>query len=181
MIPHKTSCPSRTAPSAGDGSQSDRSAAVTELENAVAHFQAILTDDERKRLQGLKELPHDAQSIIVFTAELDMQQDGKRRGKSIASRLTSFLQIIQQFTPIIDTYIQSNPDISAIIWSSIKLTFMVYVLGVTNWYLLTDCHLCSFLQIFYPNFNPSLNCYRVSVLCIPDWDTTRFYFKTQSV
>ncbi|KAF5566592.1 hypothetical protein FNAPI_1052 [Fusarium napiforme] len=105
------------------------SAAVTELENAVAHFQATLTDEDRKRLQGLKELPHDAQSIIVFTAELDMQQSGKRRGKSIASRLTSFLQIIQQFTPIIDTYIQSNPDISALIWGSIKLTFTLTLIA----------------------------------------------------
>lgn len=128
MIPHQTSHPRRVAHSTGDCTQSDRSVAITELENAVAHFQATLTDDDRKRLQGLKNLPHDAQSIIVFTAELDMQQSGNRRGKSIASRLTSFLQIIQQFTPIIDTYIQSNPDISALIWGSIKLTFMVYVL-----------------------------------------------------
>ncbi|KAJ4113659.1 hypothetical protein NW765_011265 [Fusarium oxysporum] len=124
MIPHQTSHPRHVAPSTGDCTQSDRSVAITELENAVAHFQATLTDDDRKRLQGLKNLPHDAQSIIVFTAELDMQQSGNRRGKSIASRLTSFLQIIQQFTPIIDTYIQSNPDISALIWGSIKLTFM---------------------------------------------------------
>ncbi|KAH7196037.1 hypothetical protein DER44DRAFT_733185 [Fusarium oxysporum] len=123
MIPHQTSHPRRAAPSTGDCTQSDRSVAITELENAVAHFQATLTDDDRKRLQGLKNLPHDAQSIIVFTAELDMQQSGNRRGKSIASRLTSFLQIIQQFTPVIDTYIQSNPDISALIWGSIKLTF----------------------------------------------------------
>ncbi|EXM20479.1 hypothetical protein FOTG_11606 [Fusarium oxysporum f. sp. vasinfectum 25433] len=123
MIPHQTSNPRRAAPSTGDCTQSDRSVAITELENAVAHFQATLTDDDRKRLQGLKNLPHDAQSIIVFTAELDMQQSGNRRGKSIASRLTSFLQIIQQFTPVIDTYIQSNPDISALIWGSIKLTF----------------------------------------------------------
>ncbi|EGU83713.1 hypothetical protein FOXB_05764 [Fusarium oxysporum f. sp. conglutinans Fo5176] len=123
MIPHQTSNPRRAAPSTGDCTQSDRSVAITELENAVAHFQATLTDDDRKRLQGLKNLPHDAQSIIVFTAELDMQQSGNRRGKSIASRLTSFLQIIQQFTPVIDTYIQSNPDISALIWDSIKLTF----------------------------------------------------------
>ncbi|KAG5752155.1 hypothetical protein H9Q70_005209 [Fusarium xylarioides] len=125
MIPHQTSHPRPAAPSNSDCTQSKRSAAVTELENAVAHFQATLTDEDRKRLQGLKELPREAQSIIVFTAELDMQQSGKRRGKSIASRLTSFLQIVQKFTPIIDTYIQSNPDISAIIWSSIKLTFMV--------------------------------------------------------
>ncbi|KAF4441383.1 hypothetical protein FACUT_2691 [Fusarium acutatum] len=124
-----TSRPRCAASSASDCTQSKRSAAVTELENAVAHFQATLTDDDRKRLQGLKELPHDAQSIIVFTAELDMQQSGNRRGKSIASRLTSFLQIIQQFTPIIDTYIQSNPDISALIWGSIKLTFTLILIA----------------------------------------------------
>ncbi|KAF5243563.1 hypothetical protein FANTH_8142 [Fusarium anthophilum] len=124
MIPRQTSVPRRGPSSAGDCAQSKRSAAVTELENAVAHFQATLTDEERKRLKALNKLPRDPQSIIVFTAELDMQQREKRRGKSIASRLTSFLQVVQQFTPIIDTYIQSNPDISAIIWSSIKLTFM---------------------------------------------------------
>ncbi|PNP74360.1 hypothetical protein FNYG_12409 [Fusarium nygamai] len=125
MIPHKSSYLSRPGPSNGSSSQPDGSAAVTKLKDAVAHFQAMLTDDDRMRLQGLKKLPHGAQSIIAFTAELDKQQDGNRRGKSIASRLTSFLQIIQQFTPVIDTYIQSNPDISALIWGSIKLTFMV--------------------------------------------------------
>ncbi|KAF5964990.1 vegetative incompatibility protein het-E-1 [Fusarium bulbicola] len=80
MIPHQTSVPRRDPSSAGNCAQSKRSAAVTELENAVAHFQATLTDEDRN--------------------------------------------VVQQFTPIIDTYIQSNPDISAIIWSSIKLTFM---------------------------------------------------------
>jgi hypothetical protein len=35
------------------------------------------------------------------------------------------LQTVEQFTPVIDTYIQSNPDITALIWGSIKLTFMV--------------------------------------------------------
>ncbi|KAF5972509.1 heterokaryon incompatibility protein het-E-1 [Fusarium coicis] len=132
MIPHKSSYLSRSGPSTGSGSQPDGSAAVTKLKDAVAHFQAMLTDDDRMRLQGLKKLPHDAQSIIAFTAELDKQKDGNRRGKSIASRLTSFLQIVQQFTPIIDTYIQSNPDITALIWGSIKLTFMVYTLVATG-------------------------------------------------
>lgn len=100
------------------------SPAVTELENTIAGFQAILTDDDRKKLHQLKTEPHDAQSIITFTAELDTV-DKNRRGKSVASRLASFLQTIEQFTPIVDTYIQSNPDIAALVWGSIKLTFMV--------------------------------------------------------
>ncbi|KAF4336873.1 hypothetical protein FBEOM_9253 [Fusarium beomiforme] len=99
-------------------------ATVKELEKTIAGFQAILTDKDRKELQKLKTTSHDSQSIITFTAELD-RLDKNRRGKSVASRLASFLQTIEQFTPIVDTYIQSNPDISALIWGSIKLTFMV--------------------------------------------------------
>ncbi|CZR42635.1 uncharacterized protein FPRO_09938 [Fusarium proliferatum ET1] len=98
-------------------------ATVRELERTIAGFQAILTDEDRKKLQQLKGTSHDSQSIITFTAELDLL-DKNRRGKSVASRLASFLQTIEQFTPIVDTYIQSNPDVTALIWGSIKLTFM---------------------------------------------------------
>ncbi|KAF5963212.1 hypothetical protein FBULB1_13549 [Fusarium bulbicola] len=95
---------------------------VKKLEATIAGFQAILSDEDRKKLQQLKTTLHDSQSIITFTAELDLL-DKNRRGKSVASRLASFLQTIEQFTPIVDTYIQSNPDIAALIWGSIKLTF----------------------------------------------------------
>ncbi|KAH7168411.1 hypothetical protein DER46DRAFT_552130 [Fusarium sp. MPI-SDFR-AT-0072] len=98
-------------------------APARELERTIAGFQAILNDEDRKKLQQLKMTSHDSQSIITFTAELDLL-DKNRRGKSVASRLASFLQTIGQFTPIVDTYIQSNPDISALIWGSIKLTFL---------------------------------------------------------
>ncbi|KAM0082216.1 hypothetical protein ACKRZS_005584 [Fusarium odoratissimum] len=94
-------------------SQVDSSDAVKELETAIARFQAILNDDDRKKLQELKTTSHDSQSIILFTAELD-RLDRNRRGKSVATRLSSFLQMIEQYTPIIDTYIQSKPDISAL-------------------------------------------------------------------
>ncbi|KAF5647479.1 hypothetical protein F52700_1339 [Fusarium sp. NRRL 52700] len=98
-------------------------APVRKLEATIAGFQAILTDEDRKKLQQLKTTSHDSQSIITFTAELDLL-DKNRRGKSVASRLASFLQTIEQFTPIVDTYIQSNPDIAALIWGSVKLTFL---------------------------------------------------------
>ncbi|KAI8682492.1 NACHT domain-containing protein [Fusarium sp. Ph1] len=104
--------------------QADQTAAVKDLENTIARFQAILTDNDRKNLQQLKTEPHDAQSIIMFTASLD-RFDPKRRGKSVASRLASFLQTIEQFTPIVDTYIQSNPEIAALVWGSVRLTFQL--------------------------------------------------------
>ncbi|KAF5581800.1 hypothetical protein FPCIR_9908 [Fusarium pseudocircinatum] len=121
---------SQTVAASRPRSGHDVSAApVRELERTIAGFQAILTDEDRKKLQQLKTTSHDSQSIITFTAELDLV-DKNRRGKSVASRLASFLQTIEQFTPIVDTYIQSNPDIAALIWGSIKLTFLQIVLAV---------------------------------------------------
>ncbi|KAH7124811.1 hypothetical protein B0J13DRAFT_565659 [Dactylonectria estremocensis] len=104
-----------------------------ELESTLARFQAILTDSDREKLQDLKRFQHDTQAIITFTADLD-RLDPKRRGKSVASRLASFLQTIEQFTSIIDTYIQSNPDLTALIWGSIKLTFMLLA-NITSYFL----------------------------------------------
>ncbi|KAH6889389.1 hypothetical protein B0T10DRAFT_487897 [Thelonectria olida] len=98
--------------------------AAKDLETSIARFQAALNDDDRIKLQRLKGASHDAQSIITFTAELD-RLDPNRRGKSVASRLATFLQAIQQFTPVVDTCIQSNPDIAALIWGSLRLTFIL--------------------------------------------------------
>ncbi|KAH6871431.1 hypothetical protein B0T10DRAFT_591185 [Thelonectria olida] len=111
-------------PSSRSVARTDRTEAVVELETAVARFQARLKDDERKRFQSLKSTPHDTQAVILFTAELD-RVDSNRRGRSIASRLSSFLQTIQQFFPAVDTFVSSNPDLAALIWGSVKLTFLV--------------------------------------------------------
>ncbi|KAL5586047.1 hypothetical protein FOBRF1_015917 [Fusarium oxysporum] len=127
MIPHQTSHPRRAAPSTGDCTQSDRSVAITELENAVAHFQATLTDDDRKRLQGLKNLPHDAQSIIVFTAELDMQQSGNRRD---STRLND--SICQFHTSVIlccekVIYLIRQSALTSQVWRAITCSFQTEI------------------------------------------------------
>ncbi|CAM1508964.1 Fc.00g027030.m01.CDS01 [Cosmosporella sp. VM-42] len=98
--------------------------AVQHLESTVAKFQAALTEDDRKKLQSLKTSANDAQSIIIFTAELDAS-DPKRRGKSIAARLSSLLEIIQKFTPVVDTFVSSNPEMAALIWGAVKMTFLL--------------------------------------------------------
>nr|XP_036581868.1 nacht domain protein [Colletotrichum truncatum]KAF6790425.1 nacht domain protein [Colletotrichum truncatum] len=94
------------------------------LEQALATFQAALTDDERTKLQQTKGSPCDAGSIIQFTHALD-SQDPARRGKSMATNLYSLFQSVQQFYQIVDTYVSSHPEIAALVWGSVKLTFMV--------------------------------------------------------
>ncbi|KAF4340446.1 hypothetical protein FBEOM_5631 [Fusarium beomiforme] len=101
-----------------------QTSAAQELETTVARFQASLTDDDRIKLQKIKGAQYDTQSIITFTAELD-GADPRRRGKSIATRLAALLQTIQQFVPVVDTFIQSNPDLAALIWGAMRVTFLL--------------------------------------------------------
>ncbi|KAF9771858.1 hypothetical protein IL306_010475 [Fusarium sp. DS 682] len=79
----------------------------------------------------MKGVQYDTRSIITFTAELD-GADPRRRGKSIATRLATLLQIIQQFVPVVDTFIQSNPDLAALIWGAMRVTFLSKVEDVAQ-------------------------------------------------
>ncbi|KAI1039543.1 hypothetical protein LB505_002595 [Fusarium chuoi] len=73
-------------------------APVRELERTIAGFQAILTDEDRKKLQQLKTTSHDSQSIITFTAELD-PLDKNRRGKSNIN-VVAFLRTCRHSTSL---------------------------------------------------------------------------------
>ncbi|KAK6212040.1 hypothetical protein QIS74_09994 [Colletotrichum tabaci] len=115
--PDKISANRSISPSHQDGNQDG-------LKHALAVFQATLTDDERAKLQSLKGTSCDADSVITFTADLD-RANPARKGRSIATRLFSLLQIVQQFNQIVDTYVSSHPEIAALVWGSVKLAFTV--------------------------------------------------------
>ncbi|CCF36400.1 hypothetical protein CH063_07983 [Colletotrichum higginsianum] len=95
----------------------------------VVPDKATLTDVERAKLQSLKGTSCDADSVITFTADLD-RANPARKGRSIATRLFSLLQIVQQFNQVVDTYVSSHPEIAALVWGSVKLAFTVRMLPV---------------------------------------------------
>lgn len=93
------------------------------LELALSDFGSVLTDDERKELQQIKEVP-DASAALIFTAELDASNQ-TRRGRSIGARAFSMLQSVQQFSAIVGTFVSSHPDVAALVWGSVKLTVLI--------------------------------------------------------
>lgn len=95
-----------------------------DLEVALAHFQAILTDEERRKLHSQRNGWKDADAAFKFTLELD-ELDHVKSGKTIASKVCSLLQTVQGFSQVVNTYVSSNPQIAALIWGSLKLTYSV--------------------------------------------------------
>lgn len=63
-------------------------------------------------------------AVLTFTAEID-QRIAKRRVRGVASRLYGVLESVRQFTSTIDTYVQSYPQIAALIWGSLQITLRV--------------------------------------------------------
>lgn len=93
------------------------------LKQALVGFENILTDDEKQQYRSSSTKP-DASSVITFVAQIDAN-NSKRAGRCVAPRLYTFLEAIQQFTSIVDTFVSSNPKIAALIWGGVKTTILI--------------------------------------------------------
>ena len=88
-----------------------------------------MSPDQQKNLLAKSTVPN-AAAVITLTAEID-SENAKRRSRGVATRLFGFLESVQQFTSIVDTFVSSNSHIAALVWGSVKLALLVgWVLDV---------------------------------------------------
>ncbi|KAF8453195.1 hypothetical protein BDZ91DRAFT_768259 [Kalaharituber pfeilii] len=86
------------------------------LVNAVDAFSNLLLPDEKKELNQT-EIPDD---ILALTKAL---KDARVSEKKI-NRCEAFLQSVHQFAGVVDTMIQHNASISALVWGSVKILLL---------------------------------------------------------
>ncbi|KAF8468216.1 hypothetical protein BDZ91DRAFT_782159, partial [Kalaharituber pfeilii] len=86
------------------------------LVNAVDAFSNLLLPDEKKELNQT-EIPND---ILALTKAL---KDARVSEKKI-NRCEAFLQSVHQFAGVIDTMIQHNASISALVWGSVRILLL---------------------------------------------------------
>ena len=61
---------------------------------------------------------------MIFTAELDAE-NAKRKGRSVAVRLITMLESVQQFSGMVSTLVLPNPAISALVWGSVQFMLLI--------------------------------------------------------
>ncbi|KAI9765585.1 MAG: hypothetical protein M1840_007274 [Geoglossum simile] len=126
------------------------------LRSALRNFQDILSPDQKRDLLAQATVP-DAAAVIILTAEID-RENAKRRSRGVATRLFSFLESVQQFSTIVDTFVSSNPSIAALVWGSVKFVilaasnFSSYFDKLSTMFmnLRSYCPIFSEYQILYP-------------------------------
>ncbi|KAM3500218.1 hypothetical protein MY10362_006598 [Beauveria mimosiformis] len=111
-----------TAPSSSAGTSPNPQAS---LKSAIQEFQSILTDEQRHKLRIIG-IIRDAQSVMIFTAQLEHENRSAGR-PGVSNRLSTVLQSVQAFSGVVGTFVSSHPEIAALVWGSVKLTMLIAV------------------------------------------------------
>ncbi len=94
------------------------------LVQALNDYETILSDDARIQLhsQGTP----DVMAALNLATTIDAKNTSHRR-QCIGPRLITFLESVQQFSSVVDTFVSSHPDIAALVWGGLKLTLLVLI------------------------------------------------------
>lgn len=95
------------------------------LTQALNDYETILSDEDRKQLhsQGLP----DTMAAINLTTLID-RKCSSRRSQCMGPRLITFLESIQQFSEVVETFVSSRPQVAALVWGGVKLALLVRLL-----------------------------------------------------
>ena len=92
------------------------------LTQALDDYKTILSDEEKIRLRT-ERMP-DIGAALNLTTLIDRECNSRRR-QCMGPRLITFLESIQQFVMVVDTFVSSHPEIAALVWGGVKLALLV--------------------------------------------------------
>lgn len=68
-----------------------------------------------------------AVDVTEILAEID-KRHSLRTSRKMGARFKPFLESVQQFSAIIDTFIQSDPTAAALVWGGVKFVILLFIL-----------------------------------------------------
>ena len=93
---------------------------INKLSIALDEFQRNLSSDER--VQFTNQIPT-PEEVVALTSEIERKSAG-RKSRILAGRMRVMLESVQQYSTIVDTFVQANPT-AALVWGSIKIVVKV--------------------------------------------------------
>ena len=94
------------------------------MTEALDAFQISLSQEQQDRFQATSKGIPAAQDVTDLLSEID-NENSARRSRVWAKRMQDILNSVQQYCSIVDTCIQANPAIAALVWGSVKFVILV--------------------------------------------------------
>lgn len=91
---------------------------------AAQDFRNSLSDEEKASFQAFQDSESMIASLRDHINQLDAQKNRPRLLKSM-SKVDAFCLRMKEYFRIIDLFVSSNPEFMAVIWGSVRLTFLV--------------------------------------------------------
>ena len=92
------------------------------LKTALEQFQDSLPLDQRNQFRAIGT---PAVSDVISLTDKVNKKDSSRKSRDWAQRTRGILESVQQYSAVVDTFVQANPAISALVWGSIKFVILV--------------------------------------------------------
>ena len=92
------------------------------LSAALNDFKTVLTEEQSRQFNTT--LSPDTNDAVRLATQID-HENTNRWGRCLGPRLVTFLESVQQFSKILDTFVSSNPEIAALLWGGVKLCLLL--------------------------------------------------------
>ena len=103
----------------------------SELRTALDAFRLSLTAEEKQQLETKSTVPT-TEAALELTLEID-NINARRTIRRIGARLQPFLDRIQQFTTVVDSFVGFGPSIAPSIWGVVKIT-LLFAINATGYH-----------------------------------------------
>lgn len=91
-------------------------------DEAKAYYVAHLSEQDRLRIESVTDF-----ETLVGLTQILQKRYSKRKISSCLKRINPFLAQIRSFSRIVNTLVQSHPEVAALVWGS--LAFVLEVSG----------------------------------------------------
>ena len=99
----------------------------SKLQKAIAEFIETLSSQEKDVIQNGPS--PERNNILNLTVAIHSNVRSQIEARKHIARIQSVLEAVTRFSPVIDTCIQSDPKLSALVWGAIKLLTMVRIIN----------------------------------------------------
>ena len=94
------------------------------LLQALNDYETALSDEDRLRLHS--EGAPDVMAALNLATIIDARNASYRR-QCMGPRLITFLESVQQFSSLVDTFVSSHPEIAALVWGGLRMALLVNI------------------------------------------------------
>jgi hypothetical protein len=95
------------------------------LDNALKEFQNRLSEKQKNEFESLASTSPRTEDLSDFINEIN-KNNSTRKSRRWADRIKTTIEPIHQYCAVIETLIQSDPGVAALVWGCTKFVILVF-------------------------------------------------------